>query len=281
MHRRIPCHPPGFRVHRAIVAAIIFHLLSFHFTSGQSLTPSQKYSIGLKAAPNLTIARYRDSDLKDQLDPSFVFGYTVGAQIKFPLKDRYSFFTEVGFARKGRNTQFDLDGRNKGIYYFLDASMALRKSFKVKLFKDIPTSMFINVGPNIAYWLGGRGTLTYDPGGSGRYDIVFDQEPTSDFTKYYYNNVNRWLFGLDIGVGGDAPLLRKQKIYSEFRVTLGQTQLGKKNSTTSIELVPRPNDSLLCNLIALQFQLTYTLEFDTRGSKRGKSTKDKETKRRR
>jgi hypothetical protein len=281
MHKRITGRSKPLPVRSSILSAIFIVFLSLEFGYGQSLTPSQKYSIGIKAAPNFTIARYRDSELREQFKPSFVFGYTVGAQVKFPLKDRYSFLTEVGFAQKGRNTQFHPDGRNKGTYYFVDGSMALRKSFRVKLFKDIPTQMYFNIGPNIAYWLSGHGTLQYNTGGSADYEIVFDEEPTSDFSKYYYTDVNRWLFGIDIGVGGDAPLLRKQRIYSEFRVTLGQTQLGKKHSDSYIDLVPKPYDNLLCNLVAIQFQLTYTLEFDTRASRKGKSTKDKETKRRR
>jgi hypothetical protein len=238
----------------------------------QTLSTSQKFSLGLKAAPNFTIARYRDADLRDSLKPRYTFGYTVGGQIKFPLKDNFTFLSEIGFAQKGRNTEFDLDGRNKGTYYFIDASMALRKSFRVKIFKNIPTNVYFNAGPNIAYWLSGFGTLSYDPGGSARYSIVFNEEPTSDFTNYYYNDANRWLFGLDFGLGGDAPLMHGQKIFYEFRATVGQTQLGKKNSTATIELVPRPNDNLLCALISLQFQLTYTFEFDTRAGRKGKSS---------
>jgi hypothetical protein len=247
----------------------------------QTLSTSQKYSLGIKAAPNFTIARYRDKDLQKQFSPGFVFGYTVGGQIKFPLKDNYAFLTEAGFAQKGRSTVFDLDGRNRAVYYFIDGSMALRKQFRVKLFKNVPTNMYVNVGPNIEYWLGGSGTLSYNPGGSARYSIVFNEEVTSDFSNYYYNNVNLWLFGIDFGVGGDAPLVGHQKIFYEFRTTIGQTQLGKKGSSTTIELVPRPNDSLLAALITFQFQLTYAFEFDTRASKKGKSTHDKDVKRRR
>jgi hypothetical protein len=72
----------------------------------------------------------------------------------------------------------------------------------------------------------------------------------------------------------------RQKIFYEFRTTIGQTQLGKKGSSSTIELVPRPNDSLLAALITFQFQLTYAFEFDTRAAKKGKSTKDKENRRR-
>jgi hypothetical protein len=248
---------------------------------GQTLSTSQKYSLGVKAAPHFTIARYRDKDFQDQFAPHFTFGYTVGGQIKFPLKDNYAFLTEVGFAQKGRSTEFNEGGRNRGVYYFLDGSMALRKSFRVKMFKNVPTNMYVNVGPNIEYWLGGTGSLTYNPGGTSKYAIIFNEEPTSDFSNYYYNNVNLWLFGIDIGFGGDAPLMGRQKIYYEFRTTIGQTQLGKKNSSTYIDLVPLPYDNLLAALITFQFQLTYTFEFDTRASKKGKSTHDKDVKKRR
>jgi hypothetical protein len=279
MKKRFVCRSKAALVGSSMSTAILLALFSFAPAAGQSLNPTQQFSVGIKVAPNLTVARYRDDDLRDQFKPRYQFGWTAGTQIKFPLKDHFSFLTEVGFAQKGRNVEHIEGGRNKSKYYFLDGSMALRKSFRVKLFKNVPTQMYVNVGPNIAYWMSGKGSLVYDNGGSSDYDIVFDEELTSDFSKYYYTDVNRWLFGIDIGVGGDAPLLRKQKIYSEFRVTLGQTQLGKKHSSTYIDMVPAPYDNLLCSLIAFQFQLTYTLEFDTRASRKGKSTKDKENRR--
>jgi hypothetical protein len=244
--------------------------------TGQTLSTSQKFALGIKAAPHFTVAHYRDKDLRKEMSPGPMFGYTVGGQIKFPLKDNYSFFSEVGFAQKGRNTEFDVEGRNRAVYYFLDGSMALRKQFNVKVFKNVPTNLYFNVGPNIEYWLGGNGTLSYNPGGSARYKIVLNEEPTSDFSKYYYTNANRWLFGIDFGLGGDAPLVKNQKIYYEFRTTVGQTQLGKKGSVSSIELVPRPNDNLLASLLTFQFQLTYAFEFDTRETRKGKSTEGKD-----
>src|SRR5690348_12554158 len=55
--------------------------------SAQTLSASQKYALGVKAAPHFTLARYRDRDMQKHYSPSPTFGYTVGAQIKFPLKD--------------------------------------------------------------------------------------------------------------------------------------------------------------------------------------------------
>lgn len=263
------------------MARLVVFLLLASIAQAFSQTQSQKFSLGIKVAPTLTVARYRDRDLQKEYSPRFVPGYTIGTQIKFPLKDRYSFISEVGFSQKGRNTSFDDDGRNRGVYYFLDLSMALRKSFKVQIKKNVTSNINVNIGPNIEYWFGGHGRLKYSPGGSADYDIVFNQPRTSDFSKYYYNDVNRWLFGIDLGVGADASILRRQRVYTELRVTVGQTQLGKKKSSSSIELVPLPSDSLLAGLITLSLQGTYTIDFDTRESRKGKSTKDKEVKRKR
>lgn len=241
---------------------------------------SQAFSVGVKAGPNVTIVTYENRDLQKHFDPGFVTGYFAGGFIKFPLKKEYSFTSEFAYTKKGRKTHFNGNWQNKANYHFIDASMGLRRSFKVNLGKNIPAHYFFSVGPNIEYWLKGAGKVSVNPGGEAKYEVVFNGTPDANFKRNYYNDVNRWLFGIDLGIGGDAPLLKNQRIYAELRFTWGHTYMGRSNSSSYMEIL-NFEDNIRASFKTLSFVLTYALDLDLRNAKKGKSTKDKEVKRKR
>ena len=151
--------------------------------------------------------------------------------------------------------------------------MALRRSYKVKIKKDVATQVFFNIGPNIEYWLNGKGEIKTDVV-SSPYEVVFDEEPTSNYSINYINGANRWLFGLDVGAGFEANISKTQRIHTELRFTYGQTYLGQKVSSSHIEVLGFA-DNLQGNFKTLTLTASYYFDFDLKKSKMGKSTVDK------
>ena len=243
-------------------------------------SPGQNYSLGLKAGPTATWTSFANLPVNEQFDTGVKFGYTIAGVIQFPLKNKYSFLSEFGFSQKGRKIKFN-EGtwQNNATYHFLEFSMALRKSYNLRLKKDVYSRWFFNVGPNIEYWINGKGKVSTDALGSP-YKVVFDGQPDTNFNNNYLNDVNRWLFGMDVGIGADANINKTQRIHAELRFTYGHTYLGKKNSSSHVEILGF-EDSLQANLKTLSLTCTYLFDFDVKKSKMGKSTKDKEIKRKR
>jgi hypothetical protein len=239
-----------------------------------------QFSLGICGGPNISYSAYGDRDVQKHFRPGVVAGYSLGGFVKFPLKNRYSFITEASFAQKGRTTNFNDNWNNRTTFYMVGGAMALRKSFEVKFKKNTPMNLFVGAGPAIDYILSAHGRIKVTPGGRSAYDVVFNGTPDSDFRNDYYTDANRWLFGLDLRAGGDAPLLRNQRIYIEVRFTWGQTYLGKKNSSSYLEIVGFEDD-LRFNLKTLHLIAYYALDFDTKKSRMGKSSKEKEIRRRR
>jgi hypothetical protein len=266
------------------LSKLLFLLFILVLNKQLSAQPSQpalpQYSIGLCGGPNITYSTYGNRETQKHFRPGVVTGYSVGGFVKFPLKDKYSFITELSFAQKGRTTNFNENWNNKTIFHTIDADMALRKSFKIKLKKDVPINIFLGVGPNIQYILNARGRVKVTPGGVSRYDVVFNGTPDSDFSHDYYTNANRWLFGVDFRAGGDAPLMNNQRIYLEVRFTWGQTFVGGKNSSSYMEIIGFEDD-LKFNMKTLNLVAYYAFDFDLKKSRMGRSTKDKEIRRKR
>lgn len=257
------------------LVTILFIVLATSFVQKMN---AQNFSLGIKAGPGLTSGRFKDSDLRDRFNTQPYFGFTAGGLILFPLKKNYSFVAETVFTRKGKKIKFNDDvWTNTASFNFIDISMALRKSFDFKLRPNVNSKIFFGIGPNIEYWLNGKGSI--DAGGpTANYEVVFDKESEGNFNINYYNEVNRWLFGLDLGVGMEAPITSKQKVFTELRFTLGQTNLGKVGSTSQLEILGFQDD-LKMNFKTISLTVAYLYDFDLKEAKKGKSTKDKMIKR--
>jgi hypothetical protein len=188
---------------------------------------SQKYSIGIKGNPLVTWAGFGDKEAKDVYTRKLRLGYCVGAFVGFPLKKDYNLFLEGGFSQKGRKLLFNNnEWQNTTTYHFTDITLLLRKSYKFKLKKDIPAQWFITAGPQISYWINGKGQFGVIGGTPYKYDIVFHEEPAGSERKMRMTDVNRWLFGLALGVGMKAPIKSDQHITVQLRFVSGHTFLG-------------------------------------------------------
>jgi len=263
---------------RTNLSCILFLVLS------QLVIPAkvagQNFSAGFKMGPSITWAMFGDKEAKDDFSSSPKLGYLIDGVIEFPLKNKYSFITEGGFKQAGRKIKFN-DGtwQNNATYRFVDLSMALRKSFNVRIKKNVSTRCFVNAGPNINYWLSGNGNVKTTALGN-KYDVIFNQTPDANFHHNYMNDVNRWLFAMDLGIGTDANITKTQRLLIELRFGYGHTYIGKKTGTSKLDILGF-EDNIKANFKTLTLTGCYVFDFDLRKSKFGKSTKDKEIKRRR
>lgn len=264
--------PPMRSFNYTLIAFAFFCAMTVNYTLN-----AQQFSLGLKAGPLLSRSVIADKFDRKDFSQRNKPGFLGAALIIFPLKNNYSFETEVGFSQRGRKILSNADTwTNDATYQYADASMLLRKSFPLRINKNIPTQWFVNLGPNISYWIGGRGKI-----GTGRlqsYDLVFgpmpQEPPQPDFDKMYLTDVNRWLFGVNIGAGFIAPLRRSHRILTELRFTSGHTFYGKPTSASWRTL--GFTDNLRANEKVLSLTVAYLFDIDLKESRKGKSTQDKD-----
>jgi len=242
--------------------------------SGISASYAQKFAVGVKGGASVSFSSFGDKDDADLFTNSFKPGFFFAGLVNFPLKKQFSFQTEGGFSQRGRSIKFENDTwENSATYHFIDGSMMLRKSYPLQWAENVRGTWFFNVGPKISYWLNGKGTVT--SGGSYNYKVKFEKEPENptepDFNTMYLTDVNRWLFGLDLGIGVDAPTTALQRFVFEIRFTSGHTFYGSRSSAFNRTLGFK--DNLRANEKIISFSVDYTLNRDLRDSKKGKSTK--------
>lgn len=141
--------------------------------------------------------------------------------------------------------------------------------------KDLPMKWFVNIGPEVSYWLGAKGKLVTQI--DRDYTIIYDQVPDGNYNNMYYNNTNDWIFSLAAGVGFEAPLHNNKRMLFELRFISGHTNFGEKNSAY-IEILNFEDTSLKQNLKTLQLTTAYILDIDVKESRKGKSTLKKKIK---
>ena len=241
---------------------------------------AQKFAVGFRAGGTLNWASFSDKDQKDTFSVKPSAGFIIGALVGFPLKNNYSVIIEGGFSQKSRTISEDVLV-NKGTYKFVDGSLLLRKSYKFKFGPDVPADWFFNIGPEVSYWLSGKGNFSAG-GAPYPYRIEFDKVPDGDLKYLYYNDANRLFFALVVGVGFKAPLKNSTSITTELRFVSGHTNIGNNHYTYA----PREwyasllnyNDTMKMNLKLISLSVAYTYDFDKQESRKGKSTLKKKLK---
>lgn len=270
----------GNRVHmlnRLVVRVFLSLLLLFVFShSGWS----QKFTLGARAGGNFNWAGFIDKDQKDTFSTKPIAGYSAAFQIGFPMKKKYDLLLEAGFTKRGRRLFFQStqggQWENRSSMSFLDATMLLRKSFPFQLGKNVPADWFFLVGPEVSYWSATKnGTIFVNGFEMHQYSVAFDQTRTGDYNIMYYEEPNRWLFGLVLGVGMKAPLKNNQRIAVDARFISGHTILSTKPGYMNILGF---DDTMKTNMKSVNLSVTYFYDFDVIEGRKGKSTLKKKLK---
>ena len=268
---------------------------------------SQKYTLGLRVGPSLIVGHF-PKNLPDTILSTHKnkakLGFTAVGQLTFPLQKEYSSIIELGYSRGGRKVEYNNGAFiNDFTYNYITASLALRKAFKFRLKDQLYADWFLSAGPNISYMLSGSGVVRTDNDSNTPFDIVFHnlsdsawyERSYNELNVYHFNKANRFFFGVDIGLGAYAPITNRQKAYVEFRTTLGQTFIRKRDTKATLGGViggvtdpanPDLNqggpgvfsDPLTTNMKTFTLSVIYTFDFDKRLSRQGKSTLDKKRK---
>ena len=256
------------------VKYVKYRLLAFFFVGFFFInfsTNAQKFDLGLLAGPQAYMVAFEDSDDRDIYDSKIKLGWRAGAYILFPLENDFAWSVEGFYSKKGRKLESEFNAEqviNNASYSFLELNFLLRKEFQMHLIKGLEGTWFVNFGPNINYWLNGKGTI--DAVVDLDYKVKFE-DGTGDYEFNYITDGNRWLFGLDLGIGIDSQVIKSQKVELELRFTYGQTFLGTKDGSIPANDF-QVDDNLRARYRVLALVVRYGIGVDLKNAKKGKST---------
>lgn len=236
--------------------------------------------VGPEVGVNYSWASFREGDLKDRFRMSPVMGFHAGGHLAFKVRNRFFLHASLLYSTKGRTLdgKFDELLNNTAKYNYIDMPINYTVDFRGKIGKNKEFKYFIGIGPNLSYWLGGKGKfynsdLEDDFRDPISYKIVFkspdDDQPEDEMRV---ERPNRLQLGLNLIAGMVFEPWPKQRLMFSLRYERGHSYLAKTNGEFSNVYF---SDPLKSRNQGFRISLAYLYDLKTEERKKGKSTIDK------
>ena len=240
------------------------------FISIQSF--SKEVFLGPKLGFSIHKASFNFSEDEEIFDQKLRVGYQIGGAFTMPLQNIFAFHTELYFTKKGKKTIIlENNLENQSSYYYLEAPVLLRLNFEGGASPAGSYKFHFDIGPTLSYWLGGSGTVGLE--GFKKYKVVFakDTSAVAGPDELMITGANRLQWGLNLGVGIEYPIVRKQTLFADVRYVIGHSNLIESEGSSSFDLFGYDDD---LNVHYRQFviSVSYMFSYDWRLGLKGKST---------
>ncbi|MEO1051547.1 MAG: outer membrane beta-barrel protein [Bacteroidota bacterium] len=234
--------------------------------------------VGPKVGFQASQAIFEDKSNLDELDVDPVLGYSLGAVVAFKIRKSFFLHTEYIYSRKGKQIKGTSDPLldHRVVYDHFDIPILLRTNFKSKVGGSRFFDWFVLAGPNVSYWLGGRGEiasseLIEQDFNFINYTIAFEEQG-EDIEVFGLTDVNRLQLGLNLGFGVAFEPSPLEQLVLDFRVEIGHTFIGSNEQSNLPVVLLDYRDDLRATNNALKISLAYVFGFKPEESKKGKST---------
>jgi hypothetical protein len=211
-----------------------------------------------------------------------VYGYHAGIGLSFRVHKRFFLHSAFLYSTKGKN----LDGKTdellkfKSRYNYIDVPIVYTVEFLHKVGKTKQYKFFFGIGPNVSYWLGGKGSLENTQLSEVLidridYKIVYDRAD-NDYTdnQMNINGANRLQLGLNLATGFVFEPLGYQKIMLTIRYEAGHSFLSPAEKGT-FRQTNEYKDDLRTRIQGFRLSFSYLIDLKTEDAKKGKSTINK------
>jgi hypothetical protein len=251
------------------------------FLTLATLATRAQVLIGPVAGPQLTWIRYEQEEARDAYTVSPLLRYHVGGMVSFRVRNRFFLNTSVLYSRKAKSLKVKDDEtfQLKSAASFIDVPILYTAEFRAKLKGNKSFKYYLGLGPDIAFWLGGRGTLTTtDVIEQGLSEVDFKirfRQPLEQTTnaEMTLQDPNRVQLGINIVAGVAFEPLGFNKTLITLRYAGGHSYLGKSNGVFPVATDYTDIMQARNKVVTLSFAYLIDLKIDQR--MKGKSTINK------
>lgn len=261
------------------LTVLLFFLLISQIAYSQVL-------VGATAGGNFSWMSFGDKGLKNTYSISPVFGYHFGGHVSFKVRKRFFLHTSLiystkGMVMKGKKEENDAEDdlyRLTARYNYIEMPILYTAYFKGTLRGGKVYKFSLGIGPNISYWLGGKGTVENDDThefstGVTDYKIVFNKDPfTAKENEMVVEDPTRIQLGLNLAAGFLFEPARDREILLTVRYEIGHSYLSRESvGSFGPTYFEQP---LKIKNQGFRVSLAYTIDLKLETRKKGKSTVD-------
>lgn len=254
-------------------------LLLLSFSTAQTVR-AQVY-VGPIAGGQLSWTKFDDSKYSDAYAVKPRWGWHAGANVSMKVRNRFFLHTSIIYSTKGRKIEGQQDRllTNVSRYNFIEVPVVYAVDFRGRVGNGKEFKYYLGIGPNISYWLGGKGKL-YNSDlaesadyaqGDLAYRIVFrgaDGEGSAG--QMNVAEPNRIQLGLNLATGLVLEPQPHQRILLLLRYELGHSFLSRDSNGTFLPTYYQ--DVLQSRNKGIRLSISYMIDLRTEDRKRGKST---------
>ena len=233
----------------------------------------QHIRTGFKFGAQLSRPYYDNDNFYKEYTPERRLGFNAGGIVDWKASNYFALHVELLYNRVNKHLE-GTDGYsvNHDQFNYLTVPVLLRGSVPVG-----QAELYINAGPSINYWLGGRGFVrhtelieleVYELD----HRVTFSDQFTDDYTSdvVHITNANRIQLGLDVGTGVMLPL-NGRYLMVDLRYSWGHTNMAQSDAKY-LEGLLYYNDDLSFAHHSLSASVAYLFEFDLiKLTRKGKS----------
>ena len=237
-----------------------------------------QFWFGVKSGIQLINQVYQEEGYTDIYNlKDNIINWHVGGVFNYTTSDKYSIHTELLYERVRRETTSSPDTifvDSELTYHFITAPVMFRVQFG-----RTPIRYYINAGPQIRYWVTGKGRMMADElfenseSGTRNYRIRFkDSSDNPDLSDYFVPNPNRVQYAFAVGGGVVLDLFnRSQRLMIDGRYSFGHSNMGFNRGTEPSQLSTYgENFEFRDNTITIS--LAYLFGFNPMDVRQGAST---------
>lgn len=224
-------------------------------------------------------ASFDDRDLKDFYDVSPTFGFHAGGSVAFRVQKRYFLQTSIMYTQKEKKISGGGDGMfsNSLRNQYIDMPILYTAEFKARLGKDKVYKWYLGVGPNVSYWLGGKGTLANSSLDENlidelNYNVTFGRQAEIGEQEMNVEDPNRVQLGLNISAGLIFEPMGIHKFMLTTRYEHGHSFLSRNSMGVYGEIDAQYQDELKVRNNAFVVSLYYFVDLKIEERHKGKST---------
>jgi len=230
--------------------------------------------IGPKAGARISWLNY-ENFADDEFKSKPFYGFSAGITTAFKVQKRFLLQLDIMYTQAGKKVE-GISGptfHNHAQYHFLNTPVVYKLDFK-EAFGDRAFKWYIGAGPNVNFWLGGKGELESvelreDNIEQLNYTIIFDSMPANaEFGGLYFEDVNRLQVGLILSTGLVLEPNPGQSIMIDFRYEWGHSYMAKEDGRFSN--VVAYQDNLRARNQAFQISVAYVFDIINKGKKEKK-----------
>lgn len=258
--------------------AILFFLAPLFWLP--AICQAQVY-VGPIAGGQLSWTKFDNRDLYDAYRAKPVIGYHAGVNFSLKVRKRFFLHTSVLYSTKGKTLEGKADPllTNQVRYNYIDIPVIYAIDFRAGLSNGKAFKFYLGVGPNVSYWLGGKGTLYNSDLDENAEYASRDLEYTIQFgngqterspNEMYVEDPNRIQLGLNVASGLVFEPQPNQRVLVMLRYELGHSFL----STTGNGIFGPTyyEDILQSRNKGIRLSVSYMVDLKIENRKKGRST---------